>query len=293
MIDQKYFPLWNQHLETAIVRWAQAQTDVLAVLVIGSRARLANPADDWSDLDLILFVTDHERYASDTGWLSEFGEVIVSVFERHPSGDVEHLVVYADAAKADFYFTPGTAVLDAIWPSASYAPVIRRGARVLFARPDVVLTLPTAVPPSPSAPPTAADLQTAVHATLLNGWRVAKYLRRGDLWRARQLLDGRLRASILTMTEWHAQAQHGPHYDVWYDGRFLDQWADARVLAALPGIFGGYTIEQAWQNLLDVLDLFHWLAQETAVAHAFTYPHSAAAQITAWIRDLYLTKDND
>jgi aminoglycoside 6-adenylyltransferase len=40
------------------VTWAQRQTDVRAGVILGSRARNAMPADNMSDLDLLVIVSD-------------------------------------------------------------------------------------------------------------------------------------------------------------------------------------------------------------------------------------------
>ncbi|NLF78613.1 MAG: aminoglycoside 6-adenylyltransferase, partial [Chloroflexi bacterium] len=48
-----------QQLEGRISDWASEESAIRAVLVVGSRARHADhPADEWSDLDLMLFCTD-------------------------------------------------------------------------------------------------------------------------------------------------------------------------------------------------------------------------------------------
>ncbi len=275
-------------LEEKVRQWAATQPDVWAVVVVGSRARVAPPPDDWSDLDLIVFATNPAQWAGNGDWLSAFGDVLVPVLECYQNGDCEWLVVFADAQKADFYLTPGQADLDAIWPAATYAPVLRRGARLLYAQPGVRLTL-AAAPPAASLP-TESEFQTAVYSLLLYALRAARFLRRNDLWRARLLLDETLRTGLLRMMEWHALAQRGPDHDVWYNGRYLTEWADPRLLTALPTLFGGFTTDEAWFNLLSSLSVLYWLAEETAVACQFTFPRPAYDQVSAWIQDLYLTR---
>ena len=63
-----------ERLETGISNWAKEQDPVRAAVVIGSRAREDRTPDAWSDLDLMLFVTDPQRYVEDTSWLAAFGE---------------------------------------------------------------------------------------------------------------------------------------------------------------------------------------------------------------------------
>lgn len=40
--------------------WAEASDDVRAALILGSRARIDHPADEWSDLDILVFARNPE-----------------------------------------------------------------------------------------------------------------------------------------------------------------------------------------------------------------------------------------
>jgi hypothetical protein len=37
--------------------WAEASDDVRAALILGSRTHIDHPADEWSDLDILTFIT--------------------------------------------------------------------------------------------------------------------------------------------------------------------------------------------------------------------------------------------
>ena len=43
-----------QQLENRVIAWAESQPDIRAIIVVGSRARRDSPADEWSDLDLVI-----------------------------------------------------------------------------------------------------------------------------------------------------------------------------------------------------------------------------------------------
>ncbi len=282
----------NEHFQQNLIRWVESRADVQAVLLVGSLARDDHPADSWSDVDLILFVEDVEVFAHEESWLAALGEALLPVFERHESGDGEWLALFADGQKVDFYFTMGAGDLTAVLPSAAYFPVIQRGAKLWYQRPGVDLHLPDPQP-APAARPAEAEFLALVGAMFLYGHKMAKLMRRGDVVRAKMVLESVLRPPLLTLIAWHAQAMFGPDRDTWYNGRFLAEWADPRVLPALPNTYGGYSTEETWRSLFGVLILSRWLAEETAVHWHFSFPEAAAEQVTAWIRELYLTKDND
>ncbi len=270
-----------------VLQWATQRSDIQAVLLIGSLARGEQAADEWSDVDLILFADDCEVYAGDGAWLSAFGEVLVPVFERHQSGDGEWLVLFADGLKADFYVTPSAADLTSVIAQASYNFVIRRGAQVLYSRPGTEIELPS-VGVEPAAQPDTSDFLGLIQAMLLNSHKMAKFTRRADLVRAKLVLESLMRPALLTMIAWHAQAMFGAERDTWYNGRYLSEWADPRVMLALPNTYGGYTVEETWRSLFGTLILFRWLAEETAVSWQYAFPVEAADQVMAWIREMYL-----
>ncbi|MCB8985199.1 MAG: aminoglycoside 6-adenylyltransferase [Ardenticatenaceae bacterium] len=277
-------------LEEKIVRWAETQTAVYAVLRIGSRARQVGPADEWSDLDLILLAAAPEQYAQDAAWLEVIGEPLIPVLERHESG-FEWLVLFADGLKADFYFSPADEDVTAVLARFPYSHVLQRGTDVLYVQPGLALDLPPGAPP-PVTLPTAVALQHEVNTMLLSGFKAARFIRRGDLWRAHLLLDTTMRSQLLTMIEWHAWAQFGPELDTWYNGRYLEDWADARAVAALPFTYAGYTAADSWRALLAMLTLYRWLAEETAVRCQLPFSPRAADQVLAWIQEIYLTNSS-
>jgi aminoglycoside 6-adenylyltransferase len=56
-----------------ILEWANSQADIRAVILVGSAARTDHPADEWSDLDLVVIAADPQIYLSTTGWLATLG----------------------------------------------------------------------------------------------------------------------------------------------------------------------------------------------------------------------------
>ena len=68
----------------------------------------------------------------------------------------------------------------------------------------------------------------------------AKKLRRGELYTAKGCLDSHMKRRIREMAECHAWAVHGPNYDTWHEGRFLEKWANPRVVEGLRTAYASY-----------------------------------------------------
>ena len=89
-------------------RCARGGADVRVALVIGSQARTDTPADEWSDVDVVLAVDDAEARVADAGWLTAFGTPELTFLEDTPVGGlVERRVLYADGLEVDFIARPG------------------------------------------------------------------------------------------------------------------------------------------------------------------------------------------
>jgi len=68
------------------VAWAQTRLDIRAVIVLGSRARDDRPADEWSDLDIVILVTDPKPYLTRTDWLKSIGNFWITFVEPTATG---------------------------------------------------------------------------------------------------------------------------------------------------------------------------------------------------------------
>jgi len=280
-----------QQLEDSLRLWGQGSPLVRAALIIGSRARQDHPADVYSDLDVILFTTEAGSLAARRDWLEALGEVWCAWQGQVGSGEKEWLVVYAGGVKADFLLAPlmpgEGASLPELLARFPYQEVWARGVRVLFDKQGSTADLPV-IPLQQIQPehPSLVQFQTLEEQCLIEAARAAKLIRRGDLWRAKQACDGELKQTLLTLLEWHARARRGLAHDTWYDGRFLQEWADLRALQALPGTFAAYDQTDLGRALLAHLDLFCWLAKETAEALGYSYRQERDANMLGFIRDV-------
>ncbi len=279
-------------LEARIAAWAGDRRDLIAGVVVGSRSRPVRPADEWSDLDLIFFSTAPAGYLQDAGWLGNFGELWASYLDATGSGYPEWFALYPGGLKMDIVFVPVPAGeapdLPGMLASFDFQDVITRGVRILFDKTGFQGDLPAfsgaaALPPLPAD----SDFRAAIDRFWINTAKALKLIQRGDLWRAKQTCDGELKACLLTMLEWHARCVYNPGQDTWYDGRFLSTWADPRAQAALPATFPAYDQVDLRRALLAILDLYTWLARETARALGFSYPCPNDTAILTWLLETF------
>jgi aminoglycoside 6-adenylyltransferase len=281
-------------LEARFVTWAETVPDLRAAVIIGSRARRERPADEWSDLDLLIVTTDPGYYISTTAWLDAIGAYWLTFVEATSDGaGQERRVLFDGGLDVDFAPVPAEE-LERLASDPFAADLIRHGVRVLLDK-DGVLTealkqfsLPQPVESGPAQPPGEARFLNVINDFWYHAVWTAKKLRRGELWTAKGCVDSYLKwQCLLPMIEWHAHTVHGWDYGTWFRGRFLEQWADPRVVEGLREAYGRYDADDLWRALLATMDLFRWLAVETAARLGYPYPTRAEEKTAALVRKLF------
>jgi aminoglycoside 6-adenylyltransferase len=293
-----------------LVGWARSRRDVRGLALLGSRARaLDHPADEWSDIDVLLLATRPGRYLHTQTWLAALGEPWLTYREGTPVGDrVERRAVFDGAVEVDFVVVRSLDIrlaalaLEVLrrlpWAArllpgraarqlAAISDIAHRGMRVLLDKDGVATRLERA-PTAPLLPgrPTEAEFLEAVHAFW--HWPVwaAKHLRRGELWRVKAVSEPRRNEVLLRMLEWHARVRRGWSCDTWDRGRFLEEWADPRAVGALRALFGRYDRDDLWRSVEASMELFRWLAAETAAGLGYRYPRELDQEVTRCVERL-------
>jgi aminoglycoside 6-adenylyltransferase len=237
-----------------VISWASDQEDIRAVVLLGSHARAESPADEHSDVDVVLFADDPDRYLGDDGWLRQFGEPLLTFVEATPVGGFdERRVLFLDGLEVDFVVPPSAA---ARATPADAGEVFARGFEVLYD--DGIGVAPPPAAPRP-VPPTQAKLDQFSNDFWYHVLWAAKKLRRGEVLLAKQACDCRLTAQIVELARWRA---HGS--DTWHGLRFFERWAGDDVVEALRPTFAAYDAEDVARALRAKGELFGRLEDEVA-----------------------------
>jgi aminoglycoside 6-adenylyltransferase len=277
-----------EQLLDRFVAWAQTQPDIRAAIVLGSRARTDRPADEWSDLDLLIATSDPSRLLAQTDWLEQLGTPWATFLEPTAvGGGTERRVLFEGGLDVDFALVPVELVQQFAaqgWPP-EVAGVLRRGMRFALDKDGLAasMVLPPDERPAPQ-PPAQDKFLNLVNDFWYHAVWVAKKLRRGELWTAHMCCDGYMKRLLLAMIEWHAGAASGWDADTWHNGRFLEQWADPRAVEGLREAFAHYDAADIRRALLVTMNLFRWLATEAAGRLGYPYPTSADEQVTALVQ---------
>ena len=260
-----------------LIRWADQQDLVRAVVLTSSRAIPNAPVDLFSDYDVILCLRSIEPFHSDRTWLDVFGPVL-AVY-RDPLIDEDglvrsaYVVQYENGLKIDFNLWP-VELLRRIANNERLTAEFDAGYQVLLDKDQLTTNLrpPTYLGYIPT-PPTEAHYLELLEGFFLDTTYVAKFLWRDDMMAAKHILDHSLKqAHLRPMLEWHAEIDQqwsikfGPY------GRRLKQHLRPDLWAELEGTYTGSELEANWDALFRSIDLMHRVATEVGKHLGFTYP---------------------
>lgn len=246
-----------------VAAWADAQPDVRVVLLIGSQARSDAPADEYSDVDLVLLVDDPPRYLRDDGWLRALGEPLLTFLEPTAVGNFEERrVLFGDGLEVDFSFAP-TAVARARSPEVD--AVLARGCVIVYDSIGVELPAPAAAPSA--AAPSQPRLEQLSHDFWYHVLWAAKKLRRGELLIAKQVCDCYLTERLVQLVRWRG---HGR--ETWHGYRFFERWAGSATIAALGPTFARYNDADIARALRATAELFGDVEEDVVRRFGLTAP---------------------
>jgi aminoglycoside 6-adenylyltransferase len=270
----------REDLLRKIIAWGESSAEIKALVLIGSSTREDPPADEWSDIDLVLIAADPGAYLDSNERFAALGEPWIATVERGPDGKiVERRILFRSGIDADFIvISPGHMQAFAEEPLKS---ITARGAKILVDKEKLLPELESEKrqAAAPEAP-TGETFGELVNDFWFHSVWTAKKLRRGELWTAKSCCDGYMKRLLLAMVEWHAAAPGGA---AWYNGRFIERWARADIVAQLEHTFAHYEEGDVWKALVKTMELFDAVARETARRLGYAYPEEEAQRIARWV----------
>lgn len=274
-----------------VLRWAESEATVRAVILESSRAIPDAPRDALTDYDVSFLVTDPGSWQPPGDWVRALGEPLLrvrDVVEVDGLPVQNDMLLFADGAKIDCSF----------WPVEIAARILERGTlpaewdhgyRVLLDKDDL-----TAGWPRPTgeayrpAPPTRDEFQAAVEEFWWLCTYVAKNLWREELLTARVLFSYELRHLILLrFVTWRIGLDSG--WTAWpgFFGRGVPALMGEPLWAEWQASERSLTTsDELWVALWSTNELFRALATGIAADLAFAYPTDLDATMMSYLRGI-------
>jgi aminoglycoside 6-adenylyltransferase len=270
-----------------LVAWGEAQPTVRAMILTSSLARPGAPVDLLSDYDVILAVTDPDRFGQEDAWLSDYGEPMVrwgDEAELYELPTSFRGVVYQDYVKIDWTIWP-LALLEKVSAQDSLPDELDVGYRVLLDKDGGTSGwLPPSYRAHIPARPTEAEYQALVEEFWWTATYVAKSLWRDELVFARFCLDQDIKQGVMRrMLEWRFEIDHNWSVKPGVFGRGLNRLLPRETWSELATTYVGPEIEENWSALFRTTALFRRVAMEVGGALGYAYPQQVDDRVGAYL----------
>jgi aminoglycoside 6-adenylyltransferase len=273
----------EQEMFYLILKTAQDDERIRAVMMNGSRANPNAPRDPFQDYDIVYFVTEVESFKSDSDWIKCFGERMIlqlpddmQDLPPEPGSAYACLMQFTDGNRIDLGLLP-IAKLDELKPdSLSVLLLDKDGIFGPLAPPDESGYLPT--------PPTAKHFADCCNEF----WWVCPYVAKG-LWRAelpyaRYMLDQVVREELMKMLTWFIGVNTHFAINPGKFGKYYDRYLEPELWKLLLETYADGDYDHTWEALFAMCELFRITARQVAGYYGFEYPHGEDERVSAHLR---------
>ena len=264
--------LTQEELFSLIRKKAEADERIRAAALDGSRANPGALHDEYSDFDVVLFVRDSREFTQNTGWISDYGEVLIAQFPDdwydHPYNyggrDPFHcLVQYADGNRIDFTIRdvsrgeeennrePRTVLIDK--DGYDWLKPVKTDEAFFIKRPG------------------EKEYLDCVNEFRWLSLYVAKGLCRDQFNYARFHLSEGMGEMFLKMLDWKIGLSHDFRVSTGAHGKYLKKYLTEEEMARVRAAFPDGETAHMWEGLGVMYDYFEELAE--AVANGLGYPY--------------------
>ncbi|MFC1898535.1 aminoglycoside 6-adenylyltransferase, partial [Candidatus Cloacimonadota bacterium] len=258
-----------------IVAWAQNESRVKAIILEGSMGS-DSAKDEFSDYDINLFADDSESFIESDEWFEQFDEIIVFQKEGTYYKNTfipTRLVIYQNSPRVDFSFWPISILED--WVKNKELPEFyKNGYKILLDKMGITDQL---IKPTNDGFITTKPTQDQFLQTIYNFYFeasiIAKYLYRKNLWFAAKLSSGPLKDFLQQMLMWQAAEKENWNLPGMNSlGKNMEEMIQKDIRKKLKKTFSVYELNECWQSLFSMIDLFDLISKELFIRMEIDFP---------------------
>ncbi len=275
-----------ENIMEKMVSYAIHSELIQVMLLFGSRARVKNIADKYSDYDIIFLVKDVDYFLNTDQWLNQIEKYYISFQEPTAAYGQERRVFFGDARDVDFLFYD-VRESESLVADSTIQAFLSRGYKILVDKIDFKGVLER----NKSFEEIEMIFSEKDFINLANTfwfhsvWSVKKLLR-GEIWSAKSCVDGYMKDLLRQMLEWYSKAVNSKEFDVWHDGRFLDRWVDENIKKQLKTAYGTYDAVDILRAMTNTMRIFSEVSSKTAAILNFDYSKDAETYAVEQIEKL-------
>jgi len=271
-----------------LVRWANADDDVRALMLTSSRASPSAAVDTLSDYDVVVVLRDIASATADESWLREYGTPLVQFRDRaelHGIATATRLVLYEDGTKIDYQVWPA-GLLRRLAIEPRLPDNLDVGYVVLVDKDNLTeqLKAPSYAAHIPKRP-TESEFLDVVEEFWWESQYLAKALWRDELLPAKYSFDVVMKLNLLRrMLEWLVELDRDWSIRPGRMGRELKARLDPELWPEVEVTFVGSSIDENWDALFRCTALFGKVARSVAAGLGYHYPDDMESAMTRYLK---------
>ncbi|MDR2222517.1 MAG: aminoglycoside 6-adenylyltransferase [Flavobacteriaceae bacterium] len=250
-------------LKDKIVSFAQANENIRAVILNGSRANSKVVPDAYQDYDIVYFVSDLEKINSETLIHQTFGTPIIQqlpdvmLLGNNPlakSISYTYLMIFDDNSRLDLTLFPLNQLAKYQADSLSV---------VWIDKDDIFQNIPPASDVDYHVQrPSQREFTEVCNEFWWCTTNVAKGLARQEIVYAKDMMENVVRPMFLQLIAWKIGSENNFSVSVGKSGKYIKQYLSDAVYAKITATYCDATIENNWTALYSMCLFFQELQRE-------------------------------
>lgn len=272
-----------------ILSVANRDNRVRAVYMNGSRTNSNVKKDIFQDYDIVYVVTETASFLSDEGWISVFGEPIISQepdkLDKMQGRDVDfkngytYLMQFTDGNRIDLHIQTIEDLMKEYGMDKLTVPLL-----------DKDNCLPQIPAPSDEDYWIKKPTYGQYFSCCNNFWWVAPYCAKG-LWRQEilftiEVMNSYVRQELLTMLCWYVGTQTEFKVSMGKANKHLKEYLDLDLWMRLMKTFNMCDYDSSWNALITACELFEEIASEVGEIFEYEYNYDEAKRSFAFIKHI-------
>lgn len=270
-----------------ILSIASRDSRIRAVILNGSRTNKHVPKDEFQDFDVIYLVEEITSFEAAPDWIDVFGERIIlqmpnsmDLGENAPQtnqNEIVYLMLFKDFNRIDLRLVD-------VQNRANCQDSLNK---VLLDKDDL---FDLTIQPSDRDYWVKRPSPKVFFDCCNEFWWVTPYvvkgLARGDILYAKDMLEGPIRKMFMTMLAWYVASENGFSINLGASNRFLKNHVNSSMWKRILTTYPNAQKTNIWNSLMEMTDIFHELAIQTAGNILLDYNIEEAENVKGYLKTM-------
>lgn len=268
-----------------IIKVAENDKRIRAVIMNGSRASPSAKKDIFQDYDIVYLVTDVGSFVDDKNWVSQFGELLImqmpdEMDENWPKSKDKYvyLMQFKDWNRIDLTLLSINQLKTMPRDSQSILLLDKDQIIEPFDQPSDKDYLPK--------PPTAKDFFDCCNEFLWVSTYVAKGLWRKQLTYTKYVSEQGVKDQLIQMLIWYIGTQTGFNRTIGAYGKYIEHYLEPKIWHEFLQTYVDADYKNIWTALFKMCELFYDLAIKVSSYFGFSFNREEFENVVTYLHEV-------